>query len=210
MLLFNIDITEEACKSLCNYVDELLKWNKSVNLIGRSTEENIWETHIKDSLELYPYLSVDDCPSIIDIGSGGGIPAIPLSIVLPLKKFYLTEVDSKKLAFLEFMTNKLGLNASVEDINRKFTFNDKSLIISRAFSSVANIIKWGFLHAPGCESYYLLKGRENNLMDEIGEAGVNNYRVVPLDKGNLLIIQKEQNIREQRSKGAENGMPPLS
>ncbi len=189
MILFDIEITENSQKLINTYIEELLKWNRAVNLIGRSTEKNIWETHIKDSLELFPYLESNECPDIIDIGSGGGIPAIPLSILLPKKKFYLTETDSKKLAFLEYTTNKLRINTLVIDINRGFIFEGMSLIISRAYSSIANIIKWGDKHAPGCLSYYLLKGRENVLKEELVQSGIKNYKIMPLEKGTLLIIE---------------------
>ncbi|MGA2142201.1 MAG: 16S rRNA (guanine(527)-N(7))-methyltransferase RsmG [Brevinematales bacterium] len=193
MLLFNIEITDEARKSLQAYVDELLKWNRTVNLIGRSTEDNVWENHIRDSLELFPYLEADPCLTVIDIGSGGGIPAIPLSILLPGRKFFLTDRDSKKLAFLEIIAARLRLNASVIDINAGFIFRERSIIISRAYSSVKNIIKWAGVHAPGAVRYYLLKGVREGLMDELAEAGNTalDYEIVSLVKGNLLIINPE-------------------
>jgi len=68
---------------LKNYIQELLVWNKKINLIGRSTEANLWEVHIENSLELLPFLNDEDCESIVDIGSGAGFPSIPLSIFLP-------------------------------------------------------------------------------------------------------------------------------
>jgi 16S rRNA (guanine527-N7)-methyltransferase len=170
------------------FIDELLKWNRGMNLIGKSTERDIWEKHIDDSLELYPYLEKDDCSSVIDVGSGGGIPAVPLSILLPKKRFYLTEVDSKKLAFLEFVTKKLILNTEVVDINGGFYFDGKSVIISRAYSSVKNIMDWAGLHAPGRQAFYLLKGREDSLKLELKDARVSEYELVKLGKGTLLII----------------------
>lgn len=193
MLLFNIEITDEAHKSLQAYVGELLKWNRTVNLIGRSTEDNVWENHIRDSLELFPYIEADHCLTVIDIGSGGGIPAIPLSILLPGRKFYLTDRDSKKLAFLEYAAGMLRIKASVEDLNRKFIFGQECIIISRAYSSVRNIIKWADEHAPGAVRFYLLKGGREGLMDELAEAGnpALDYEIVPLVKGNLLIINPE-------------------
>ena len=61
-----------------------------MNLIGKSTEKEIWDVHITDSLELLAPLKADPSNIVVDIGSGGGLPAVPLSIMLTEKKFYLT------------------------------------------------------------------------------------------------------------------------
>ncbi len=74
---------------LDEYLEELLLWNKSFNLIGKSTEKEIWKTHIENSLEILSFLENEDCPNVVDIGSGAGLPSIPLSIFLPKKIFYL-------------------------------------------------------------------------------------------------------------------------
>ncbi len=171
------------------YTEELLKWNKGMNLIGRSTEKDFKEIHIKDCLALYQYLKKENIPDIIDIGSGGGIPGVPLSILMPDRHFYLTDVDSKKLAFLEFITKKLKLNADVIDMNRGFRFEKECVIISRAFSSVKNIVEWSEKHAPERTSFFLLKGREEQLEQELKETGLEQYELIPLEKGNLLIIR---------------------
>ncbi len=199
MISYGIEFTDKYRKLIDTYIEELLKWNRTVNLIGRSTEEKLLETHIKDSLALYPFLENCICQNIIDIGSGGGIPAVPLSVLLPSKKFYLTERNSKKLAFLEFITKKLHINSCVVDINCGFIFREESVIISRAYSSTANIIKWSKKHAPGCSRFYLLKGREDKLLEETGDADIENFKIVHLEKGSLLIIERHR----ARS---ENGM----
>ncbi len=175
--------------SLQIYIDELLKWNRGMNLIGKSTEKEVWETHIEDSLRLLPFLEKNICNNVIDIGSGGGLPAIPLSICMPQKKFFVTEVDSKKLAFLEFITKKLILNASVIDINKGFLFKEESVIISRAFSSIKNILEWARLHTENNSGFYLLKGREERVEEELEEAFIERSKIVRLQKGCVVIIE---------------------
>lgn len=173
---------------LVSYVSLLLEWNKGMNLIGKSTEPEVWENHIKDSLALLPFLEKEPVNNVIDIGSGGGLPAIPLSIFLPEKKFILTEVDSKKLAFLEFAVKKLGINARVEDINHEFVFQDECVVTSRAFSDIASILKWTIEHARNNKTLYLLKGRDEVVKKELEEAGSPDAVMHPLDKGCVVII----------------------
>ena len=165
------------------YVSELLKWNKGMNLIGKSTEADVWETHIRDSLELLSFIKKNSCDSVIDIGSGGGLPSVPLALLIPDKHFIVTEVDSKKLAFLEFITAKLKLNATVADLNRDFVFKKDAAITSRAFSTIKNIVEWGRIHIEGRRFYYLLKGRREMAEQELKEASIMEYELRELQKG---------------------------
>lgn len=176
---------------LKQYVEELLLWNKGMNLIGKSTIESIWEKHIADSLELLPYLKADEAPVVVDIGSGGGLPAIPCAILNPEKQYIVTEVDSKKLAFLKFTVKKLKLNAEVADLTqKKYSFSDNACISSRAFSEVKNILEWRDAHAPKARNFYLLKGRDEVVQKELLAAGVENAEIVELTKGRIVIIKE--------------------
>ena len=91
-------------KQLLDYQSHLSSWNKTHNLVSKSQEENIYE-HIEDSLSIGTYLG----KNIIDLGSGGGLPGIPLAIMYPKKNFYLVESNTKKSAFLLNATTKLNL-----------------------------------------------------------------------------------------------------
>ncbi|MEJ5285035.1 MAG: 16S rRNA (guanine(527)-N(7))-methyltransferase RsmG [Brevinematia bacterium] len=170
------------------YVEELLLWNKNFNLIGRSTEEEIWNIHIEDSLEILPFLKKENYNTIVDIGSGGGLPAIPLSIMLPEKHFYLTEVNTKKLAFLTFVVKKLKLNISVININEGFLLNEECLVLSRAFSSLKNIKKWEEKYLLNPVKTFVMKGRLEKIEDELDEAKIVSYEIIKLKKGHLVIF----------------------
>lgn len=89
-----------------SYGFELLKWNKIHNLSGASSAESVKE-NIFDSL--YPLKFIDDFTSCMDIGSGGGFPALPLAIAKPQAQFYLIEPRTKRVAFLQNMVLELGL-----------------------------------------------------------------------------------------------------
>ncbi len=172
------------------YVKELLKWNKKVNLIGRKSEANVWNEHIADSLALLPFLEKDSSNIVADIGSGGGLPAIPLAIRLPNKHFILTDVKSKKIAFLRWITAKLQLNAEVADINQSYIIEKPCVIISRAYSETVNILSWQREHAPYCKRFYLLKGTADNTQKECAYAHVEDYSLIERERGTILIIPR--------------------
>ncbi len=180
------NIMQEKIKQ---YVEELLLWNKNFNLIGRSTEDEVWNIHIQDSLEIIPSIEKEKCNTIVDIGSGGGLPAIPVAIMLPQKIFYLTEVNTKKLAFLTFVTKKIKLlNIEVININEGFLLKEECLVSSRAFSKLKNIIKWEQKHLLNVVKTFVMKGQLEKIEDELREARIINYEIIKLKKGHLVIF----------------------
>lgn len=172
------------------YVSELLKWNKRINLIGRGTEETVWETHIADSMKLAKYVEAETSDCIVDIGSGGGLPAIPLAVTFPEKFFVLTDTDRRKLSFLEWVIALLKLNAEARLVDRDFSVERPCAITSRAFGSIRRIVDWRNTYAPQAGAMYLLKGKEDNLVEELKQCHVNRYRIEPSDKGCVLAILK--------------------
>ena len=168
------------------YVQELLKWNKSVNLIGRKSEEEIWDVHIEDSLGLHPYLKDYPLDVVIDIGSGGGLPAIPLAILNPHIHFIMTDVVKKKTGFMEWAVSLLKLNAEVIDISQGFNYTGPCLITSRAFSELSNILDWQKRHAPAACDFLLLKGTEETTLKELENTTIKKYNLIPRDRGSVF------------------------
>ena len=91
----------------------LIKWNKTHNLVSRETVDELWPRHIADSLQLLPLIDADD-RVFLDIGSGGGFPAIPLAIALR-RQHILVEPVGKKASFLKAVSRELGLDLRVEN-----------------------------------------------------------------------------------------------
>jgi len=91
------------------FLDLLLEANTRFNLTAITDPEQAWHRHILDSLTLLPYLVQPDAKRVADIGSGGGLPGIPLAIVLPNVEFALIEATGKKADFLREAADKLGL-----------------------------------------------------------------------------------------------------
>lgn len=92
------------------YKRELLRWNEKVNLIGPEAEANLDE-HIEEALAAAEILKPEG--EVLDFGSGGGLPAIPMAIASPNARFHLVEVDQKKWSFLKHVVRECALNALV-------------------------------------------------------------------------------------------------
>ena len=92
------------------YTRELLRWNARINLIGPEAREHLDE-HVAEAIAAAEILRPSG--NVLDFGSGGGLPAIPMAIVSPAATFYLVEVDTKKWAFLKHAVLECGLSAVV-------------------------------------------------------------------------------------------------
>lgn len=91
------------------YLDKLLWWNKRVNLVSRSAPKEEIRQHIYHSLLLAQFDEFKDTSTIVDAGSGGGLPGIPLSIIAPEKKFIINDIVSKKMLAIQQIARNIGL-----------------------------------------------------------------------------------------------------
>ena len=96
--------------ALAIYRKELLKWSERVNLIGPEARENL-DQHIDEALAAAAILQPKG--EVLDFGSGGGLPAIPMAIASPQSRWHLVEADQKKWAFLKHAVRECGLSAVV-------------------------------------------------------------------------------------------------
>src|SRR5215212_8328088 len=128
--------------ALALYKSELLKWTAKVNLIGPEAKEHLDE-HIAEAVAAAEILKPER--EVLDFGSGGGLPAIPMAIVSPDARFHLVEADQKKWAFLKHAVRECGLTAVVygDRLSRALTRFPPdlrfSLVVSRA---VGNPEEW--------------------------------------------------------------------
>jgi 16S rRNA (guanine(527)-N(7))-methyltransferase RsmG len=91
------------------YLQELLSWNERMNLTGMTQMPAIVHYHFRDSLQVGNVVAFKDGDTVCDIGSGAGFPGLPLKIKYPFLKVILIEVNHKKIEFLNFMVERLGL-----------------------------------------------------------------------------------------------------
>lgn len=107
-------VSRETRARLEIYAALLLKWNRTINLVGRQTEAALWERHFADSLQLQRYLP-SWTTSIIDLGSGAGFPGMVLAIAADIP-VDLIECDARKAAFLREVVAKTGASARVHPV----------------------------------------------------------------------------------------------
>ena len=110
-------VSRETQKRLEQFVDHLLHWQRTTNLVASSTQPQIWTRHIADSLQLLPL--APDAKVWVDFGSGGGFPGIPIACALaddPASMVNLVESNGKKVAFLRSIVSQLKLRAEVHQL----------------------------------------------------------------------------------------------
>ena len=138
----DLALSEENLQKISAYATLLQKWNKTYNLTAVRDAEGILALHLLDSLAVLPHLNPGQ-GRLLDIGSGGGLPGIPLAIMRPDLAVTLLDSNSKKSAFQQQAVIELGLrnvtvvNARVEAFKPAQAFEQ---IISRAFSELADFI----------------------------------------------------------------------
>jgi len=135
-----LDLNEPQKSQLIAFVQLLIKWNKTYNLTAITQPNDILRLHILDSLAIVPYLQGD---KIADIGTGAGLPGIPLAIAQPNRHFCLIDANAKKTRFVQQailelkLSNVEVIHGRVEKIKPKQPF---STVITRAFASLPKII----------------------------------------------------------------------
>ena len=136
----SLNFTEKQIIKADAYIDQILKWNKTRNLVSRKLTKNDLAEHFLDCAALQKLLKTG---SVIDLGSGPGFPGICLAIIDPKRKITLVDSNRKKTTFLTHVKNELELNSvivrneRVEHINR---INDEN-IVCRAFKEPEEIVK---------------------------------------------------------------------
>jgi len=150
-------VSRENQDKLQQYIDLLIKWNKTINLVSSNSIKDIEQRHILDSIQLLNYIAKKDI-SVLDLGSGAGLPGIVLSIC-GIKKVVLVESDERKAAFL-LQASKISSESIEIKNSRVETLSAVScdIVISRAFADLSSIFDY-CRHIGVKEKFLLLKGR---------------------------------------------------
>ena len=192
----NLVLSAQTQQMLLDYVALMQKWNKVYNLTAVRGADNMLTHHLLDSLAVVPY--VVDAKTILDAGSGAGLPGIPLAIAMPDAHVTLLDSNHKKTAFLNQVVIELKLGNAEVVCERVEKYRAKqlfSVVVSRAFSSLPEFVsRAGGLVAPGGT---LLAMKGGHPAEEIAQiksgfklSGVTPLKVPGLDAERHLVFLK--------------------
>ena len=194
-----LELPPETQQKLLDYVALVQKWNKVYNLTAVRETDKILTHHLLDSLAVVPHVA--NATTILDVGSGAGLPGIPLALALPQAQLTLLDSNQKKTAFLHQALIELQLSNAEVVCKRveKYQSNQLfSVVVSRAFSDLAAFVaQAGRLVAPGGT---LLAMKGVHPADEIAQltggeseftlSGVTSLSVPGLDAERHLVFLK--------------------
>ena len=160
-------------------------WNKKINVISRKDIENLNQRHVLHSLAIAKFISFRSGTKIMDLGTGGGFPGIPLAVYFPECRFHLVDSIGKKMKVVEAVKEELQLknvftfHGRAEEMNFQYDF-----VVTRAVAPLAELLKWtkgkympkNLNEIPN--GLIALKG--GNIQSEIADAMLKNVKVVPI------------------------------
>lgn len=137
-------LTEQQLAQFALLDDLYRDWNSKINLISRKDIDNLYERHILHSLAIARFLKFQAGAEILDVGTGGGFPGIPLAILFPETKFHMIDGTKKKVMVVQDVVEKLELkNATAQQVRaeelkkRKFDF-----VVTRAVAVLPTLLMW--------------------------------------------------------------------
>ncbi len=157
----DIALPRGAAERLARYVDLLDKWNRTYNLTAIREPERIVTHHVLDALAVLPHLAQRETLSLLDVGSGGGVPGIPLAIARPQWRIVLLDSNHKKGAFLTQAVIELELANASAAIERVETYTPPErfdIVISRAFAELPVFVESAMRHVAPDGRLVAMKG----------------------------------------------------
>ena len=191
-----IQVSRETITSLKKYEDLLIKANKSLNLVGNSTINQIWSRHFLDSAQVIDFVDKND-ECLVDLGSGAGFPGLVLAIAckdrkIPLK-IKLIEKSSKKVKFLKNVIEELDLKVEVFNQNileEEIKFVE-DVFIARAFKPLKKILQLMHNNAENYKKIFIFLGKtgKNELLQASKSWDIEYKQRVSVTSSDSMVIE---------------------
>lgn len=187
-----LNCSSQQIEQLLAYLEMLQRWNKAYNLTAIREPIQMVRLHLLDSLAIHPY--IQGVKNIIDVGTGPGLPGIPLAILNPDINFTLLDSNGKKTRFLFQAINDLSL-ANAKEINHRVekyqSEQSFDIVISRAFSSISDMLAQcdHLVSDRGC--FLAMKGKKPD--SELSQI-TKDYKVVDLSQINVPQVDSERHL----------------
>ncbi len=195
---FQIKISDHEAHLMSLHAKELMMWNKKINLTAITQPLQIAEKHFIDSIVASSFIKKEK--AIIDMGSGGGFPGIPLKIINPDLKLVLMDSSRKKVNFLKHVIRLLDLkdidaiHTRVQDLYENPLYKNRfDGVISRAFTDLLNFVELAkpFLNCKG--TIYAMKGKQakkeiNSKLSKTFKIKIDHYKL-PFEKSDRYVIK---------------------
>ncbi len=146
------DVSRETLQKLETFAELVRKWNPKINLVSKSSLDDLWDRHILDSVQVFRL--VEQGGNWVDIGSGGGFPGIVIAILNQEEQRFrvrLVESDQRKCAFLRTAIRELGLTATVDNERiENAQYLEADILSARALSDLSQLLAYAEMHLkPG-------------------------------------------------------------
>lgn len=191
ILKYFSDFTEVQLKQFHSLEPLYKEWNEKINVISRKDIDSLYERHVLHSLSIAAAFDFAPGTEIIDLGTGGGFPGVPLAIFFPEVKFHLVDSIGKKLKVVDAIAEAAGItnittqHTRIEDIkNRKFDF-----VVSRAVAPLKDLWRW---------SRPFIKTQSANKQPKTGDNGAESSQangLICLKGGDLASEVQESGVR---------------
>jgi len=137
------NLTEEQVEQFTKLEGLYKEWNAKINVISRKDIDELYTRHVLHSLGIAKVMEFKPGSWVLDVGTGGGFPGIPLAILFPETKFYLIDVIHKKIKVVQEVAAGLGLtNVKAEQIRAENVKGDFDFIVSRAVTNMPDFVGW--------------------------------------------------------------------
>lgn len=154
-------VSRETYRQLEILVETLERWQKAINLVGRTTMDSVWKRHIQDSAQIVPLIP-REAKTLADLGSGGGFPGLVIAAMRPDLQLTLIESDARKAAFLGEAARKMGLQDLPKIVIQRIETappSDADVVTARALAPLALLLEWAQRHRSDTAICLFHKGK---------------------------------------------------